>query len=255
MKIHTSINITINNPVVTIGSFDGVHLGHRAILDLLKSKAMECGGESVVITFSPHPRVALGHDVENLYFLNTPFERELLLREQGVGHLIVLPFTRELAQKTMLEFLTSDLCQTLHAKCLVVGYNHRFGSDHKNDHEELISEAEKLGIEVLEVSKKSVDERDISSTTIRNLVLRGDFSLANRYLGKPYHFVGQISATGELILDAERKLIPLDGSYKVELEVLGECQVLEAKVTCNQIIIPSYSGEANKAVVSFLSKM
>lgn len=217
MKIHYNNDIKITNATVTIGSFDGVHIGHLAILSKLKEIAMANNGESVVITFSPHPRVLLGNDSENLFFLNSMKEKIYLLEQAGIDNLVVMSFDTEVAKQTMEQFLTNYIKRVLNASTIVVGYNHRFGSDYNSNYNTLVELGKRENIDVVRVDKKGIDERDISSTTIRNAIMHGDISRANTYLSYPYMFISDIDKTGIALYSEKKKLYPPVGSYKVKV--------------------------------------
>lgn len=223
-------------PVVTMGSFDGVHLGHSSILNKLKTKAYEYGGESVVVTFAPHPRVALGLDTENLYFLNTLEEKKLLLEQEGIDYLVILPFTAQLAAKTQEEFFVEYFVEQLGAKAIIVGYNHRFGSDKESDHNSLALLALKNEIELVVVDKMGLDEKNISSTTIRNLLLCGEMRLANMYLGYNYFFLAKIGSDGGIIYLGEKKLFPPNGTYEIKIEINGNKIFTKGEICKNSSI-------------------
>ncbi|MEG0499490.1 MAG: FAD synthetase family protein [Rikenellaceae bacterium] len=254
MKIHNTSDFTIKNPVVTIGSFDGLHLGHLSIIDALKKKAKEICGETVIVTFSPHPRIVLNHDADNLFFLNSLEEKCHLLEKVGIDHLIILPFDKELSTKTMEEFFVLYLKNTLHAKALIVGYNHRFGSDRNCDYDTLRELGEREQIEIVRVEKKGIDERDISSTTIRNLLKRGDLKHANNYLPHPYFFLSDIDSTGLALYYQPKKLYPPQGKYCIELEYNGSSIHTTATITkSNAIIIEGIDHEIKGAKIYFLT--
>lgn len=256
MKIYHNTDYTIKNPVVTIGSFDGLHLGHLAILDTLKKRADEIGGETVIVTFSPHPRIVLNHDAENLFFLNSLDEKSYLLEKSGIDHLIILPFNKELAAQTMEEFFLSYIKNTLHAKALIVGYNHRFGSDRNSDYDTLRELGEREGIEIVRVEKRGLDERDISSTTIRNLLKRGDLKRANSYLTRPYFFLSAIDSTGLALYYQPKKLYPPPGKYKVEIESNAITTHTTATVTkSNAIVIDGMNIEMRDVKIYFLEEV
>lgn len=168
-------------PAVTVGTFDGVHLGHRALIERLVAEARATGGESIVVTFDPHPRVTLGR-AEGLRLL-TPFEEKAALLEAlGVEHLVVIPFDREFSALSGAEFVERYLLGCLGAATLVVGYNHRFGHDR--------IEGTSLGIEglrVVRVEKCDVGGAHVSSTAIRRLLSEGREAEAERLLGHPLH--------------------------------------------------------------------
>lgn len=253
MKIENTPICELKNPVVTIGSFDGIHIGHLAIIDALKAKAKEIGGESVVVTFSPHPRIVLGHDAENLFFLTSHDEKMELLKQAGVDRLIILPFNKEMAAQTMEEFFISYIKGTLHAKALIVGYNHRFGSDRINDYDTIREVGTREGIEIVRVEKKGIDKRDISSTTIRNLLRRGDLKHVNNYLTRPYFFLSNIDSTGLVLYYQPKKLYPPQGNYQVRIEAEGMEKSTTATITkSNAIIIDGIDREIKNAKIYFL---
>lgn len=253
MEINNGKGGNIKNPVVTIGSFDGIHIGHIAILDALKKRAAEIGGETVVVTFSPHPRIVLGLDAENLFFLNSMLEKTFLLEQAGIDHLIILPFTKELAAKTQEEFLMDYLKETLHTKSLVVGYNHRFGSDRASDYDTLCALGERENIDIVRVAKQGVDERDISSTTIRNFVKRGDMKRVANYLTHPYFFISDVDSTGQVLYYEQKKLYPPQGVYDVcVVDNEGKQTITTATITkSNSFILKNCNKELKEAIIYF----
>lgn len=253
MKIINTEEYDIKNPVVTIGSFDGIHIGHIAILDALKKRALEIGGETVVVTFSPHPRIVLSLDAENLFFLNSMREKIFLLERAGIDNLIILPFTKELAAKTQEEFFLEFLKNRVHTKSLIVGYNHRFGSNRESDYETLCALSEREGIEIVRVEKRGVDERDISSTTIRNLVKRGDMKRVANYLSYPYFFIADVDSTGQVLYYEQKKLYPPQGTYDVEVvDNKGNRIMTKATITkSNSIILKNIKRGLKEAIIYF----
>ncbi len=165
------------HPVVTIGSFDGVHLGHRKMIERLVEEARRRDGESIVITFEPHPRVALGRGY-GMMQLTTPAEKCGLISRLGVDHMIVMRFDREFAAMTGEEFVRKILIDEIHAEALVVGFNHRFGHDRADK-----SVAERAGLDVYEVEECTVNGYKVSSTVIRRLITEGNTARAELLLG------------------------------------------------------------------------
>ena len=169
--IHTDIhNLKINNPVLTIGVFDGVHQGHRKVLDRLKDIAKEKNGESVVLTLWPHPRIVLDKDIESLRLLNNIEEKKLLLSKTGIDHLIVVPFTKEFADLSACEFIEEYLVKKIKVNHLVVGYNHQFGKDRKAGFDFLNQCAAQFGFSIEKLDAKLVENDAVSSTKIRNFL-------------------------------------------------------------------------------------
>lgn len=166
-------------PAVTVGSYDGVHLGHRALIERLVAEARATGGESIVLTFEPHPRVTLGR-AEGLRLLTTLGEKVRLLEELGVDNVVVIPFDRSFSALSGAEFVRDYLIKRIGAETLVAGYNHRFG------HDRIDSNAiDGCGLRVLKVDEHDVGGEHVSSTVIRNLIDRGDQAEAERLLGHP----------------------------------------------------------------------
>lgn len=172
---------TFTRPAVTVGSYDGVHLGHRALIERLVAEARARGGESIVVTFDPHPRITLGR-AEGLRLLSTFDEKAALLAESGVDNLIVVPFDRAFSALSGREFVERYLIGRLGAEVLVAGYNHRFGHDrcHCDDLPE-------ESLRIVRVGECVVDGQKVSSTVIRQLLDAGDIARAERLLGHPLH--------------------------------------------------------------------
>ncbi len=179
-------------PAVTVGSYDGVHLGHRALIERLVAEARAAGGESIVLTFEPHPRITLGR-AEGLRLLTTLDEKICLLERLGVDCVIVIPFDRTFSELSGGDFVREYLLRRIGAETVVVGYNHRFGHDRIDCHA-----IAGLGLKVVEVDECSVAGEHVSSTVIRNLVAEGDIAEAERLLGHPLRIsVCKSGAPGE----------------------------------------------------------
>tara|TARA_R110002049_G_scaffold31393_5_gene106371 strand:- start:205 stop:1137 length:933 start_codon:yes stop_codon:yes gene_type:complete len=219
---------TYNNDrpsVVTIGTFDGVHVGHKAILNRLVSTAKKEGLESVLLTFFPHPRMVLQTD-SNIKLINTLSEKKELLEEIGLDHLVIHPFTHAFSRLTALEYVRDILVNKLHAKKIIIGYDHRFGRNRNANIDDLREFGKTYGFEVLEISAQELDDVAISSTKIRNALKAGDIETANNYLGYPFMVSGNVVKgkalgrtmqypTANLQLDETYKLIPKNGVYIV----------------------------------------
>ncbi len=221
------------NPVVTIGTFDGVHLGHRKVLERLKTIAAETGGESVVFTFHPHPRQVLFPDEHNLRLLTTLQEKAFLLSQTGIDHLMVFPFTTEFSKLTYNEFVNEILIGRMNTKCLVVGYDHKFGHNRQGGFEYLKEYAEKHRIRIEQLDVMLADHVNISSTRIRDALESGNIRLANRYLGYPYELHGKVVEgmkigrkigfpTANIEAADVAKLIPGYGVYAVKVRIAGK---------------------------------
>lgn len=204
-------------PVVTVGSYDGVHGGHRAILRKIEELAKANGGESVVVTFAPHPRIVLGK-AEGLKLLNTLEEKIALLDEVGIDHLIVAPFTEEFSRLSSEDYVRDYLVEKIGVKTLVVGYNHHFGHNKDGDFRFLQSLQKDYDFEVCEISRQQIDDEKVSSTVLRRMIGEGDMAHAMRLLERPYILIANLK---ECSVDPY-KLLPPDGRYRVKIEGQGE---------------------------------
>jgi riboflavin kinase/FMN adenylyltransferase len=230
MRIYYSIDdfSPVKNAVVTSGTFDGVHVGHKKILSRLTEVARKSGGETVVITFWPHPRLVLYPDDKQLRLLNTFEEKAELLKKQGVNHLLRIPFTKEFSQLSSEDFITKILVEKIGTKKLVIGYDHHFGKNREGSFEQLKLNAPKYGFEVEEIPRQDVDHVTVSSTTIRKAIESADLDTANHLLGQPYMLSGRVVKgdqlgrqlgypTANIEIDSIHKLIPADGIYAVHV--------------------------------------
>ena len=216
--------------VVTSGTFDGVHLGHQKILGRLKELAARKQGETVLLTYWPHPRLILQPEDKSLRLLTTLSEKVKLLEEMGVDHLIILPFTKELSQMSSDEFIRDILLDKIQTKTLVIGYDHKFGKNREGSFEYLQSHSHLFGFAIEEISRQDVDDLGVSSTKIRTALAQGDIATANKYLGRPYDLSGQVVKgqqigrslgfpTANIQIAEDYKLLPRDGAYAVHAEV------------------------------------
>lgn len=233
MKIHTDIDqFDAVNPVVTIGTFDGVHLGHQKVIDRLKNFAADHEGESVVFTFYPHPRLVTRPDESNLRLLSTLEEKKERFARSGIDHLIVFPFTKEFSELTYAEFVKQILVDKMHTHCLVVGYDHRFGRNREGSFSYLQDCANRFGFNIEKLEALLIDESHVSSTQIRNALQLGEINKANRYLGYRYTLHGTVVEgervgrklgfpTANIEASDPHKLIPGYGVYAVEVMLSG----------------------------------
>ena len=199
--------------VATIGSFDGVHCGHRTLLDRVRSIAAEQGGESIVLTFAPHPRITLGK-AEGLRLLSSTEEKLQLLEAEGIDNVIIIPFTLEFSRLTPTEFMQGLLVEKVGIKHLVVGYNHHFGHNKSGDFDFLTANG--AGLQVVRVDQHRVESDKVSSTVIRGVIDVGDMAQAARLLGHPYIIIGMATADGIIALpEQEYKQLPPAGEYYV----------------------------------------
>lgn len=226
MKLHEGLENfeKLGHAVVTSGTFDGVHLGHRKILKSLTNIAKEEGGQSVIITFFPHPRTVIFNDSHGLKQLSTMDEKIELLESFGVDHLVVIPFTREFSEIDSLSFIKNIIIDTIGAKTLVIGYDHRFGKNREGTFEFLKQNAESLQLNVIEIPRVDIDTTVTNSTAIRNALNTSNIPEANRLLGRQYSLQGKVVKgkqlgrtigfpTANILVQENYKLIPPDGVY------------------------------------------
>jgi riboflavin kinase/FMN adenylyltransferase len=233
MIIHKGYDdLNLINPVVTLGIFDGVHRGHRALLDCLVSSAKEAKGESVVITFSPHPRLVLEQNRVNLSFLTTLEEKKALLEKANVDHLIILEFNNEFSKLEACDFIKQVLVEKIGTKHLIIGYNHHFGRSGEGDFNSIKHCAESFDFRIDQVQGFHTEEGAISSSSIRDALLKGRLDKANKWLGYSYSVNGTIVEgrkigrsigfpTANIKPDYHYKLIPANGVYAVEVLLDG----------------------------------
>lgn len=230
MKLFYHLNepVSINQPVLTIGTFDGVHHGHRKIINRINELAQHIGGESTILTFHPHPRTIIHPEDTTLKLLNTLEEKIMLLEKYGVQNLIIMPFSREFSEMSAESYVRDFLWKNIHPKIIVIGYDHRFGKDRQGGIATFRQLSTALDFEVEEISQQSIDDIAVSSTKIRNALLAGKVELANQMLGYTYTLQG-IVVKGEQIgkylgfptaniqLDDPDKLIPKEGIYAAKV--------------------------------------
>ena len=234
MRIYNGIEEfkKIGYPVVTAGIFDGVHLGHQKIIRELSALARSKLGETVILTFWPHPKFVLNPG-SSLKLLTTFQEKAALLEALGVDHLIRIPFTKQFSQITSEQFLEWILLEQLGTRQLVIGYDHRFGKNREGSFEYLKQNAHKYGFEVVEIPRKDIDQIAVSSTKIRQFITEDRIDEANKLLGRYYQFSGKVIAgqqlgriigfpTANIEIAEDYKLIPSDGAYAVMITIDGQ---------------------------------
>ncbi len=231
MKIHRDLNsFHAHNPVLTVGTFDGVHLGHRKIIDRMNELAARIGGESVIFTFDPHPRKVIAPEETNLRLLTTQNEKIELFEQSGIDHLIIYPFTPEFAQLSYGEFVEQILIGQIHTKYLVVGYDHKFGKNRQGDFEFLKNSAGRLGFQIEKLDVLLMNESNVSSTKIREAIQHGNFEVANAFLGYPFTLHGSVVEgqklgrkiqfpTANIDTSDPDKIVPGYGVYAVKVKV------------------------------------
>ncbi len=200
MKIITNIIQAqkIKNAVVTIGTFDGVHLGHQAIFKEMRRMAQEVGGETVVVTFYPHPRQVLAIGTERLRFICSQEEKLKKIEEYGIDNVVIIPFTKEFASTPSEVFIKDYIIERIHPAVIVVGYDHHFGKNRMGDFEMLTRLGEQYGFKTIQVEAQDVNEVAVSSTKIRNYLWAGNVKAANELLGYPYSVTGTVVAGNKI---------------------------------------------------------
>ncbi|AWV97335.1 bifunctional riboflavin kinase/FAD synthetase [Arcticibacterium luteifluviistationis] len=235
MKVYRELSefTPLKNAVVTSGTFDGVHIGHQKIISRLLQAAKETKGESVVITFWPHPRLVVSPDRENLRLLSNLDEKVDLLANLGVDHLLVLPFTREFSELSSEKYVEDILISGIGTETLVIGYDHRFGKNREGGFDYLKKNSERFKIDIVEIPRQEIDSLTISSTKIRKALQNGEVKIANELLGRTYSFQGLVKKgrqlgrtigfpTANVNVSKKYKLIPALGVYAVKVHLRGD---------------------------------
>lgn len=215
------------NAVLTIGTFDGVHIGHKKIISRIREIAQEENGESILLTFDPHPRIVLSND-DSVRLLTTLTEKTELLGANGIDNLVVAKFSRSFSEMTPEEYITDFLYKRFQPNVVVIGYDHKFGKNRAGDINFIKEKGDELGFRVEEIPKQQVDEIAVSSTKIRNALQEGDITQANSLLGHSYTIQGTVVRgdgigrqlgypTANLQVEDSYKLIPNDGVYAVKV--------------------------------------
>ena len=235
MKIyHTPDDFSrLDFAVVTSGTFDGVHRGHQKVLTRLKEITERNSGETVVITFWPHPRLVLHPEDQTLKLLNTFEEKAALLKEQGIQHVVRIPFTKEFSQLSSEEFIKNILIDKIGTRKLVIGYDHHFGKNREGSFDQLKASGPKWGFDVEEIPAQDIDHITVSSSAIRKALELGDVSGASQFLGRSYSITGLVVKgdklgrvmgypTANIDIDSHYKLVPSDGIYAVHVIHAGK---------------------------------
>ncbi|MGB3005071.1 MAG: bifunctional riboflavin kinase/FAD synthetase [Chitinophagaceae bacterium] len=228
MQVHYDIEKLplFKNAVITIGTFDGVHMGHRQIIDELKTVAKNINGETVIITFHPHPRKVVSSAILGMRLINTLNEKIELLEQLGVDHLVVAPFTELFANQAAEEYIQDFLVEKFHPHTIIIGYDHRFGRDRLGDYRLLEKNSSIFDYQLKEISKHILENISISSTNIRQAILHNDIETATKLLGYEFFFSGTVVhgeklgrklgyPTANLKIEEEDKIIPGNGIYAV----------------------------------------
>jgi len=235
MQIYKNINnlSTFKNAVLTIGTYDGVHFGHQQIIKRLNDIANEINGESVLLTFDPHPRLILHPEDDTLKLISTIDEKEELLASFGLNHLVIAAFSKDFASMEAEDYVEKILINNFHPKKIVIGYDHHFGKDRKGNIDLLRQLSNKYNYEVEEISAQTLDEIKVSSTKVRNFLLEGKIKEANLLLAHPFTIKGKVVhgdkigrilgfPTANIDVSNPHKLIPASGVYAVKIKIDNE---------------------------------
>lgn len=228
MHVHRNIDHlpAFRNAVVTIGTFDGVHQGHREVIRKLKQEATAIGGETVIVTFHPHPRKIVSSAILGIRLINTLEEKIELLDQLGIDHLVVVPFTEAFANQPAEDYIKNFLVARFQPHTIIIGYDHRFGRDRQGDYRLLEQRAADYRYQLREIPKHILDDISISSTNIREDILHNRIETANKLLGYEFFFSGEVVhgdklgrqlgyPTANLKIHNEEKIIPGNGIYAV----------------------------------------
>jgi riboflavin kinase/FMN adenylyltransferase len=233
MQVHRNIELLppFRNAVVTIGTFDGVHTGHRQILKQLKEEAANTGGESVLITFHPHPRKVLGTGKDPVLLINTIEEKTALLEKAGIDHLVIVPFTESFSQLSAREYVEDFLVSKFKPHTVIIGYDHHFGKGRQGNYRLLEEYSAAGAFSLREIPAHLLHQNTVSSTSIRKAVLEGRIEEANELLGYDFFFEGKVVEgnkigrqlgypTANLEIASNEKLIPGNGIYAVTVQLM-----------------------------------
>jgi riboflavin kinase / FMN adenylyltransferase len=235
MKLHNSTeNLpAFKNAVITIGTFDGVHCGHQEIIKTLKDAAAAIGGETVIITFHPHPRKVVSSVVTGIRLITTLQERIDLIDKAGIDHLVVVPFTDYFANQSAEEYISNFLVDKFHPHTIIIGYDHRFGKERSGDYKLLEEKAPVYNYRLMEIPEHLLDAVKVSSTNIRNAIIHSNIDEANKLLGYNFFFEGEVVhgdkigrtlgyPTANLKITDNEKIMLGDGIYAVYTDVDGK---------------------------------
>lgn len=232
MKIYRNLDEfkPLDYAIVTIGTFDGVHVGHQKILNKLRELGKDNTGETVLLTFYPHPRLIINPDDDSLRLINDIEEKVERLNLAGIDHLIITPFTRDFSNQNPEEYISDVLVNKIGCKKIVIGYDHHFGKDRKGTIKDLIHFSEIFDYSVDQIPEQDIEDVAVSSTRVRESLIKGDIITANKYLGYPFELTGTVVKgdqigreigfpTANLRIHESHKLIPAYGIYAVEVEI------------------------------------
>ncbi len=244
MQVHRDIDNlpAFRNTVVTIGTFDGVHMGHRQVIDKLKTEAKVVDGETVIITFHPHPRKVVSSTILGIRLINTLDEKIELLEQLGVDHVVVVPFTDAFANQPAEDYIKNFLIDKFHPHTIIIGYDHHFGRDRLGDYRLLEKDTGKYNYQLKEIPKHILENISISSTNIREAILHSDITTADKLLGYEFFFSGIVVhgdklgrklgyPTANLKITDEEKIVPGNGIYAVYAQPEGYTEKLKGMMS------------------------
>ncbi len=234
MKIYTDIEQfqSIKNPVLTIGTFDGVHVGHQKIIEKMKEIARKTNGETVIFTFFPHPRMVVNPANHGIQLIQSQEEKFEKLAKLGVDHVIVFPFTKAFSEITAAEFVSDILISKLNIHTIIVGYDHQFGKNREGNLTYLENKGKECGFEVIEIPAHEINAVNVSSSKIRHALSEGDIETANHYLNGSFEIWGKVIhgnklgrsigfPTANIGVDDSLKIVPGKGVYAVTVSIDG----------------------------------
>ena len=244
MQVHKDIeNLpAFRNAVITIGTFDGVHMGHRQLINKLKSEALLINGETVIITFHPHPRKVVSSAILGIRLINTLDEKLELIEELGIDHVVVVPFTEVFANQPAEDYVKNFLIDKFHPHTIIIGYDHRFGRDRLGDYRLLENKTKEYDYQLKEIPKHILENISISSTNVREAILHGDMKTAETLLGYEFFFSGIVVdgdklgrklgyPTANLRIQDEEKITPGNGIYAVYAQLAGSTEKLKGMMS------------------------
>ncbi len=273
MQIHQNEDRLPEIPfsIVTPGIFDGVHLGHLSLLQKLKELAIEKGGETVILTYWPHPRMVLQPEKPALSLLTTLNEKLMLFEQAGIDHVVILPFTKAFSELHADEFVENILIRNLQTKILVVGYDHHFGNNRDGNFEYLLQNKDRFGFNLIEIPATFIDEMAVSSTKIRYALQAANIEAVKHFLGRSYSLTGKVVLgnqkgrtigfpTANIEINDTEKLIPADGVYAVKVQVknqtlygmmnIGFRPTVQGKTRTIEVHILDYHGEIYNEIIT-----
>ncbi len=234
MKIHYDIEEfkSIKNPVLTIGTFDGVHVGHQKIIEKMQEIARKTGGETVIFTFYPHPRMVINSTNHGIQLIQSQQEKLEKLASLGIDNVIIYPFTTAFSEITASEFVSDLLINKLNIHTIIVGYDHQFGKNREGNLAYLEEKGKELGFNVIEIPAHEINTVNVSSTKIRQALVHGDIEIANHYLNGSFEIWGKVIhgnklgrtigfPTANIGVDDILKIVPGRGVYAVSIKIEG----------------------------------